>query len=74
MCGICGFANEGNEALLKAMAASLAHRGPDEDGFFIDPGRVGLGVRRLRVIDPAGGAQPISGEDGSVRVVFNGEI
>ncbi len=74
MCGICGFTGEPNEALLKGMAGSLAHRGPDQDGFFSDGGNVSLGMRRLKVIDLNGGAQPISNEDGRVTVVFNGEI
>ncbi|OGS13605.1 MAG: asparagine synthase (glutamine-hydrolyzing) [Elusimicrobia bacterium RIFOXYA2_FULL_58_8] len=74
MCGICGFANYRNDGLLKGMAASLAHRGPDADGFFTDGDRVSLGMRRLKVIDLATGAQPMANEDGSVRVVFNGEI
>ena len=74
MCGICGFANYKNEALLKGMASRLAHRGPDEDGFFTDGERASLGMRRLKIIDLATGSQPISNEDGSVTVVFNGEI
>ena len=74
MCGICGFAGVKNDALLGAMTASLAHRGPDEDGFFSDEERVSLGMRRLKVIDLATGAQPIFNEDRSVAVVFNGEI
>ena len=74
MCGICGFANYRNEDLLKGMASRLAHRGPDEDGFFTDGEKVSLGMRRLKIIDLATGAQPISNEDGSVTVVFNGEI
>lgn len=74
MCGICGFANYRNDELLKGMAARLAHRGPDDDGFFTDGEKVSLGMRRLKIIDLATGAQPISNEDGSVTVVFNGEI
>ncbi len=74
MCGICGFAGEKNDGLLRAMAASLEHRGPDEDGFFTDEDRVSLGMRRLKIIDLATGSQPISNEDGTVTVVFNGEI
>ncbi|MBI4351137.1 MAG: asparagine synthase (glutamine-hydrolyzing) [Elusimicrobia bacterium] len=74
MCGICGFANYRNEELLKGMASRLAHRGPDEDGFFTDGEKVSLGMRRLKIIDLATGSQPISNEDGSVTVVFNGEI
>lgn len=74
MCGICGFAGLGNDALLRAMTASIAHRGPDEDGFFTEADRVSLGMRRLKIIDLATGKQPISNEDGTVTVVFNGEI
>lgn len=74
MCGICGFANYKSEPLLKAMTARLAHRGPDEDGFFSEGGNVSLGMRRLKIIDLATGSQPIASEDGAVNVVFNGEI
>jgi asparagine synthase (glutamine-hydrolysing) len=74
MCGICGFAGDKNEGLLRAMAGSLEHRGPDEDGFFTDEERVSLGMRRLKVIDLATGSQPVFNEDRSVAVVFNGEI
>ncbi|MBI5743476.1 MAG: asparagine synthase (glutamine-hydrolyzing) [Elusimicrobia bacterium] len=74
MCGICGFANYKNDELLRGMAARLAHRGPDEDGFFTDGERVSLGMRRLKIIDLATGSQPISNEDNTVTVVFNGEI
>jgi asparagine synthase (glutamine-hydrolysing) len=59
--------------VLAAMTASLGHRGPDETGLWTD-GSVALGNRRLRVIDPEGGHQPMENEDGSIRVVFNGEI
>ncbi|MCM2267368.1 MAG: asparagine synthase (glutamine-hydrolyzing) [Elusimicrobiales bacterium] len=74
MCGICGFSGPANETLLKGMAAALVHRGPDEDGFFSDGGNVSLGMRRLKIIDLATGSQPISNEDNTVTVVFNGEI
>src|SRR6478609_11297147 len=55
------------------MAATLAHRGPDSEGTFID-GAVGLAARRLAIIDLDSGDQPISNEDGTVTVVQNGEI
>jgi asparagine synthase (glutamine-hydrolysing) len=55
------------------MAAVLAHRGPDAEGFWFGPG-IGLAHRRLSIIDLAGGDQPIANEDGSIQVVFNGEI
>jgi asparagine synthase (glutamine-hydrolysing) len=82
MCGIAGFIdywdrNAGERVqrgcLLKDMCDVITHRGPDDDGFFLKDG-VALGMRRLAIIDLAGGAQPISGEDGSVTIVFNGEI
>ena len=74
MCGICGFANYRNRELLEVMASRLAHRGPDEGGFFSDGEKVSLGMRRLKIIDLATGSQPIANEDGTVTVVFNGEI
>jgi asparagine synthase (glutamine-hydrolysing) len=78
VCGIAGFWNfrSGRPApgdALEAMTGSLTHRGPDEAGYWAD-GAVGLGIRRLRVVDPEGGRQPMANEDGSIRVVFNGEI
>jgi asparagine synthase (glutamine-hydrolysing) len=77
MCGITGFiGREGEEAdrgVLARMTAALAHRGPDGDGLYVD-GPVALGHRRLAIIDVAGGAQPLSNEDGSVWVSYNGEL
>src|SRR5512140_3623923 len=75
MCGIAGFKLEGpaDAAVLAAMTATLAHRGPDGMGYFVDGG-VGLGHRRLSIVDLSTGSQPIANEDGSVVVVFNGEI
>jgi asparagine synthase (glutamine-hydrolysing) len=78
MCGICGivFADRSravSEATIRAMCAAIRHRGPDDEGVFVDRS-VGLGVRRLSIIDVDGGRQPISNEDGTVTVVFNGEI
>ncbi len=78
MCGLAGIfaldaAREVNEALLRRMTAALAHRGPDGDGFHIEPG-LGLGHRRLAIIDPLAGEQPMFNEDGSVVVIFNGLI
>ena len=58
---------------LSAMCRTIFHRGPDDEGTFVD-GEVGLGMRRLSIIDVAGGHQPIQNEDGSITVVFNGEI
>jgi asparagine synthase (glutamine-hydrolysing) len=78
MCGICGKLILDSEsrvspALIKAMADSIRHRGPDDEGFYVS-GQVGLGFRRLSIIDLAGGHQPLSNEDGTVWIVFNGEI
>lgn len=73
MCGIAGIAGFEDRALLKKMCATLARRGPDDSGFFFDRG-IGLGHRRLSIIDLEGGHQPMSNEDGTVWVVFNGEI
>lgn len=77
MCGICGiFDFQGapvDRALVERMAATIRHRGPDGEGFHFH-GPIGLGHRRLSIIDVEGGAQPITNEDGSLLVVFNGEI
>jgi len=78
MCGIAGimYCDRGRpveRAALKAMGDSLAHRGPDAEGFWAEDG-IGLVHRRLSIIDVEGGDQPIGNEDGSVQVVFNGEI
>ena len=77
MCGIAGLVRwDGDpvvEAEIRSMCHVMIHRGPDEEGVFLGPG-VGMGMRRLSIIDLAGGQQPVSNEDGSVWVVFNGEI
>lgn len=78
MCGICGVYEYASSMRvdrqqLARMNATLLHRGPDEDGFFVRD-RVGLAMRRLRIIDLAGGAQPIANEDETISIVFNGEI
>jgi len=73
MCGICGFTGHPDDAALRRMTRSIFHRGPDEDGFYVD-GLVNLGMRRLSIIDVATGQQPISNEDKSLWTVFNGEI
>jgi asparagine synthase (glutamine-hydrolysing) len=73
MCGIAGYIGFDDPELLREMCASLTHRGPDDEGFFIASG-VGLSMRRLSVIDLKTGHQPIANEDGSIQVVFNGEI
>ncbi|HUF90062.1 MAG TPA: asparagine synthase (glutamine-hydrolyzing), partial [Gemmatimonadota bacterium] len=78
MCGICGIATiqpaqPVERGTIARMAAALAHRGPDGEGMHFAPG-VGLGVRRLAIVDLETGDQPIANEDGSVVVVCNGEI
>ena len=77
MCGICGTLSfDGRPAdpgVLAAMNETLIHRGPDSEGSFVE-GPVGLAMRRLSIIDLAGGDQPIGNEDGSVQVIQNGEI
>lgn len=73
MCGIAGFYGSGDEKILKKMTRSLAHRGPDDEGFYISQ-NIGLGHRRLSIIDLKSGHQPMSNEDETVRIVFNGEI
>ena len=78
MCGICGvYLYSGPEPIsghvLGNMLSSIRHRGPDDEGTYVESD-VALGMRRLSIIDLAGGKQPIHNEDGSVVVVFNGEI
>ena len=75
MCGICGIVSEGriDRDGIRAMARCLAHRGPDGEGVHVGEG-VGLGHRRLSIIDLDGGSQPMSTADGTVWIVFNGEI
>src|SRR5438094_1864575 len=78
MCGIAGQFNFQRREPVKRetivrMARSIAHRGTDDEGFFID-GPVGLGFRRLSIIDLAGGHQPMSDVEETVWIIFNGEI
>lgn len=77
MCGIAGILSLDGRPVsvqdLRSMCAAMFHRGPDNDGFYVRP-EVGLGMRRLSIIDIDAGHQPIRNEDGSVWVVFNGEI
>ncbi len=79
MCGICGVAlsQRSRRTLdrrqLERMRDQLTHRGPDDEGVFVD-GRVGLGHRRLSIIDISGGHQPMSSDDGSLHIVYNGEV
>src|SRR3954465_13639299 len=75
MCGIAGKVGPApvNEPEILRMCNAIAHRGPDDWGTFVEGG-TGLGMRRLSIIDLAGGHQPITNEDGSVVIVFNGGI
>ncbi|PYN37297.1 MAG: asparagine synthase (glutamine-hydrolyzing) [Candidatus Rokuibacteriota bacterium] len=77
MCGIAGLLEstrgDGNLERVREMTAALRHRGPDSEGFYVD-GDIALGVRRLAIIDVAGGSQPIANEDGTVWAALNGEI
>ncbi len=79
MCGIAGLAGfpapsrEEARRHIETMCRRIAHRGPDGEGYFVD-GDVALGMRRLSIIDVAGGRQPIPNESGTVQVIFNGEI
>jgi asparagine synthase (glutamine-hydrolysing) len=78
MCGICGQYNFGDGAPVvrhdvEAMTGTVAHRGPDDDGYLFD-GSLGLGFRRLSIIDLAGGHQPMADAEETVWVIFNGEI
>jgi asparagine synthase (glutamine-hydrolysing) len=78
MCGICGQFNFGSQAPVRrcdieTMTRSISHRGPDDEGYYI-AGPLGFGFRRLSIIDLAGGHQPMSDQEESVWVVFNGEI
>lgn len=79
MCGIAGIAfssrsgRSANANVLKRMCDVIRHRGPDDEGFFVDGG-VGLGHRRLSIVDVAAGHQPMTNEDGSLKITYNGEI
>src|SRR5581483_2910711 len=82
MCGILGLHNYGNisvpinESLIARLRDTMTHRGPDAEGQWINGRRdVGLGFRRLSIIDlSANGDQPMTNEEGTIRLVFNGEI
>ena len=73
MCGIAGYVGKTSPEALAAMLPLLKHRGPDGEGLHVEPG-VGLGMTRLAIIDAIGGGQPMTNEDESVWLVFNGEI
>ncbi len=76
MCGIAGYLNlngaPADKAVLEAMCDAIVHRGPDSQGLMVD-GPVALGMRRLAIIDVSGGDQPMTSDDGSKTIVFNGE-
>jgi asparagine synthase (glutamine-hydrolysing) len=77
MCGICGIVRPAHGAafsrnLIAGMCDTIVHRGPDDEGIYIDD-RAGLGNRRLSIIDVEGGHQPLSNEDGSIWIAYNGE-
>ena len=75
MCGLAGFVGSGDARVLRAMLDALAHRGPDGEGTYTDPMLpVRLGHRRLAILDIAGGHQPMWNEDGTIGVIYNGEI
>jgi len=75
MCGIVGFTNMKNHALIRAMNDSQIHRGPDDEGYyFCEKSCVNMAMRRLSIIDLEGGQQPMSSADGNIWIVFNGEI
>lgn len=78
MCGICGIYNFGNREkvdldIIQKMNRSMVHRGPDDEGYFVET-NFGFGMRRLSIIDPSGGHQPIHNEDKTVWTICNGEI
>src|SRR5262249_28018245 len=78
MCGIPGIFHSERSArvdpaLLRRLVTVLRHRGPDDEGLYVD-GAAGVGARRLKIIDLGGGGQPLFNEDGSLALVFNGEI
>src|SRR5262249_27854419 len=78
MCGIPGIVNltassPPSEEILRAMLGAIRHRGPDQFGIYLDES-VGLGSARLAIVDVASGQQPIANEDGTLWIVFNGEV
>ena len=77
MCGIFGVINFDNKPVncddLVKMGTKMIHRGPDDDGYYVN-GSIGLGIRRLSIIDIKKGNQPITNEDETIWIVLNGEI
>jgi len=75
VCGIVGLYGETSTEVLDRMLECITHRGPDGEGSFALPeDKIAMGARRLSIVDLKGGSQPVSNEDGTVHVVFNGEI
>ena len=74
MCGICGWIGDSDEETIKEMMGALSHRGPDDEGTYFSSHQIGLGHRRLSIIDLETGRQPIHNEDESIWIVFNGEV
>ncbi len=74
MCGICGFVGGGDELILQRMMSEMRYRGPDDSGYWHDERGVHLGQLRLSIVDLGDGRQPMVSIDGSIVVVFNGEI
>ena len=76
MCGIAGVLDpkiDGKGVVTREMVSRIFHRGPDEDGFFVDE-NVALGMRRLSIIDLSTGKQPVTSANGKLLIFFNGEI
>ena len=78
MCGLCGVAfadpdRVASREMIERMNATIAHRGPDDSGLLL-AGPIGLGHRRLSIVDLSTGHQPMANEDDTVSIVFNGEI
>ena len=73
MCGICGFYGLNDKNLLKKMSSAIKHRGPDDNGIFID-NNIALANQRLSIIDIKGGHQPLSNEEGDIWTTYNGDV
>ena len=79
MCGICGVALSSrstavvDRSTIERMRDVITHRGPDGAGMFVQ-GRIGLGHRRLSIVDPEAGQQPMASDDGSIQIIYNGEV
>ena len=75
MCGICGFTGyrQDQKIVIEKMMKAIVHRGPDSEGSFCRD-EITLGFRRLSIIDPTDGLQPMDSNDGNLHIVFNGEI